>query len=128
LRLLTVLLSAAAVLATAQAAAAQPAPPADDAVCLLDMVALSNSSNPEAQRAGQEGVLFFVGRISAHTPGFDFSRLKTMAATMNAQAAQAALQQTCGPLLQNYMQKLDAALSPPASAPAPAPATPPNVH
>lgn len=72
------------------------------------------------QRAGQEGVLFFVGRISAHDPGFDFARLKAMGQSMSAQAAQSELQQKCGPMLQRYMKQLETALNssaPPASAP-----------
>ena len=83
------------------------------------MVALSNDSQPEAQRAGQEGVLFFAGRISAHDPSFDFVRLKTMADSMNPQTAQTELQQTCGPMVQRYMQQVEVALSPP-STPSPA--------
>ncbi len=110
-----------ATMAVASVASAQPAAPsADDARCLLDMVVLSNSSAPEAQRAGQEGVLFFVGRISAHDPGFDFARLKAMGQSMSAQAAQSELQQKCGPMLQRYMKQLETALNssaPPASAP-----------
>jgi hypothetical protein len=88
------------------------------------MVALSNSSTPDAQRAGQDGVVFFVGRISAHEPGFDFARLKTMAQTMNAQTAQTELQQKCGPMVQRYMQQLETALAPPPGAAT----TPPAAH
>jgi hypothetical protein len=115
LRLFIVTLCAAA--AVASMARAQPAASssAEDAKCLLDMVALSNSSTPEAQRAGQEGVVFFVGRISAHDPGFDFARLKAMSQSLNAQTAQTELQQKCGPMIQRYMQQLETALSPPAA-------------
>jgi hypothetical protein len=119
LRLFIVTLCAAA--AVASVASAQPAasPSADDAKCLLVMVALSNSSEPQAQRAGQAGVAFFVGRISAHDPRFDFARLKAMGQNLNAQTAQTELQQKCGPLVQRYMQQLQSALAPapPASAP-----------
>ena len=119
MRLFIVTLCATA--AVASVASAQPAAPStEDARCLLDMVALSNSSAPEAKRAGQEGVLFFAGRISAHDPGFDFARLKAMGQNMSAQTAQSELQQKCGPMLQRYMQQLQTALSPsapPASAP-----------
>ena len=119
MRLFIVTLCATA--AVASVASAQPAAPsADDAKCLLDMVALSNSSAPEAQRAGRDGVLFFVGRISAHDPGFDFARLRAMSQNMNAQTAQTELQQKCGPMFQRYMTQLETALSPsapPASAP-----------
>ena len=113
--------AAVASVAVASVARAQPAAPsADDAKCLLDMVALANSSEPAAQRSGQAGVVFFVGRISARDPGFDFARLKTMGQNMSAQTVQADLQQKCGPLVQRYMQELQTALSPsapPASAP-----------
>ena len=82
MRLFIVTLCATA--AVASVASAQPAasPSADDAKCLLDMVALSNSSAQGAQRVGQEGVIFFVGRISAHDPGFDFARLPAGAKTI----------------------------------------------
>jgi len=123
LRLLIATLCATA--AVASVASAQPAAPsADDAKCLLDMVALSNSSTPEAQRAGQEGVLFFVGRISANDPGFDFARLKAMSQNMNAQTAQSELQQKCGPLFERYMKQFATALG----APAPPASTPPAAH
>jgi hypothetical protein len=124
LRLFIVTLCATA--AVASVASAQPAasPSADDAKCLLDMVALSNSSAQGAQRVGQEGVIFFVGRISAHDPGFDFARLKVMGQNMNAQTAQNELQQKCGPMMQRYMQQLQTALSPPA----PPASAPPASH
>jgi hypothetical protein len=88
------------------------------------MVALSNSSTPESQRLGQEGVLFFVGRISAHDPGFDFASLKAMSQNMSTQTAQSELQQKCGPMFQRYMKQLEAALSPPA----PPASAPPAAH
>ena len=124
MRLFIVTLCATA--AVASVASAQPAasPSADDAKCLLDMVALSNSSAQGAQRVGQEGVIFFVGRISAHDPGFDFARLKVMGQNMNAQTAQNELQQKCGPMMQRYMQQLQTALSPPA----PPASAPPAAH
>jgi hypothetical protein len=123
LRLFIVTLCATA--AVASLASAQPAASsADDAKCVLDMVALSNSSTPEAQRAGQEGVLFFVGRISAHEPSFDFARLKAMSQNMSAQAAQSELQQKCGPMFQRYMKQFATALSPPA----PPASAPPAAH
>ena len=124
MRLFIVTLCATA--AVASVASAQPAasPSADDAKCLLDMVALSNSSAQGAQRVGQEGVIFFVGRISAHDPGFDFARLKVMGQNMNAQTAQNELQQKCGPMMQRYMQQLQTALSPPA----PPASAPPASH
>ena len=120
MRLFIITLCATA--AVASVASAQPAasPSAEDAKCLLDMVALSNSSEPEAQRSGQAGAVFFVGRISAHDPGFDFARLKAMGQNMNAQTVQVELQQKCGPLVQRYMQQLQTALrpsAPPVSAP-----------
>jgi hypothetical protein len=116
---------ATAALAFAGAADAQPSPasPAlDDARCILVMMSLANSTDTNAQRFGQDGVAFFTARVAAFDPGFDFTRLKSLAASMDAQAAQTALQQRCGPMLQTTMQKLEAALaspSAPSSAPAP---------
>jgi hypothetical protein len=124
LRLFIVALCATATVASAAGAQPTASPSADDAKCLLDMVALSNSSAPAAQRTGQQGVVFFVGRISAHDPGFDFARLKAMGQNMNAQAAQLDLQQKCGPMMQRYMQQLVTALSPPA----PPASAPPAAH
>jgi hypothetical protein len=84
------------------------------------MAALSNASDQNSARAGQIGVVYFAGRVSARDPGFDFSRLRTMASGMNAQSMQAELQQTCGPMLNTVMQKLQAALSSPSASSAPA--------
>lgn len=123
MRLIIVTLCATA--AFASVASAQPAASSpDDAKCLLDMVALSNSTTPQAQRLGQEGVLFFVGRISGRDPGFDFTRLKAMGQNMNAQTAQTELQQKCGPMFQRYMKQFETALSPPA----PPASAPPAAH
>lgn len=122
MRLLAIAFSTA-VLALASTADAQPAKPAapEDAVCLLDMVALSNASTPDAQQIGRDGVAFFAGRISAHDPSFDFARLKTMGQSLNEQTLRTELQQHCGPILQQYMGKVETALSPPAPAATPTP-------
>jgi len=119
----------AATLALAASAQAQPAthaPAESDARCLLAMVALSNSSDQNAARMGQAGVVYFAGRLSIRDPNFNFARLKSMAATMTPQSAQADLQQHCGPLLSTAIQNLQAALAPPASQapPSGAPAAP----
>jgi hypothetical protein len=117
----------AATLALATSAQAQPRTPSptdSDARCLLAMVALSNSSDQNAARMGQAGVVYFAGRLSVREPTFNFARLKPMAATMNPQSAQADLQQHCGPLLNTAIRNLQSALSPPA-AQSPAPAAPP---
>jgi hypothetical protein len=129
LRLFAVSLSAAA-MAFAPAAYAQPTagPASDDAKCLLEMVVLSNSSAPEAQRAGEAGIVFFVGRISVRDPNFDFARLKTMAQALNPQTAQTDLQQRCGPMVQSNMQRLEAALGAPPAQSAPSAPTPPKAH
>jgi len=108
----------------ASMANAQPrtTPTADDERCLLEMVALSNATDPNAQKAGQGGVAYFVGRITAREPNFDFARLKQVAQTMEDKAADAELQQRCGPLFQKSMQSLATALSAPApSSGSPAP-------
>jgi phosphate-selective porin len=124
LRLFSVTLFATAAIASVTSAQPAASPAADDAKCLLDMVALSNASAPEAQHAGQAGVAFFVGRISAHDPAFDFARLKAMGQNMNAQTAETDLQQKCGPMMQRYLQQLQTALSPPA----PPASAPPAAH
>jgi hypothetical protein len=111
-------------LASATAAAAQPAPApqtVEDAHCLLAMVALSNASDATAQHFAQGGIIFFTGRLAARDPNFDFNRLKSMAATMDAQSAQTDLQR-CGPMFQNAMKQLDTALGGPAAPPS----TPPR--
>jgi len=134
MRLFESICFAATAFALASAAQAQPAatsPTTSDARCLLAMVALSNSTDPNQQRLGQGGIIYFTGRIAGRDPGFDFASLKTLAAKMDMQAAQTDLQQHCGPMFNKSMQQLGSALSPPAGstppAPAPArPATPPK--
>lgn len=117
----------AAIFASTAAAHAQPSPtsPAmEDARCLLEMAALTNSKDPNAQHLGQEGVIYFTGRVAARDPNFDFARLKPLAATLNAQSAQTDLQQRCGPMFNKSMQQLEAALAPPAAGATPPPAPP----
>lgn len=122
----------AATLAAASAAAAQtPAASGTtaDAHCLLAMVALSNSDDQTAQRVGQDGIVFYAGRIAAQDPNFDFGKLKSMATGLQPQTVQTELQQRCGPMLQKVMRQLEAALAPPPGAAPPAgakPATPPK--
>jgi hypothetical protein len=123
----------AASLAIAAAASAQtPASSSqEDARCLLVMVGLTNSSDQNAQRFGANGVVFYTGRLTARDPNYDFNRLKAMAASMNAQAAQTEFQQRCGPTLQTSMKKLETALAPPAGSTPPAakpPAAKPPAH
>jgi|WetSurMetagenome_2_1015567.scaffolds.fasta_scaffold108578_3 hypothetical protein len=113
-----------ALVSTAEAQPSAPTPAMEDARCLLAMVALSNSSDQRQQRLGQNGAVFFAARLKAHDPSFAFSRLKSIATTMNAQTAQTDLQQRCGPMFNNTMQELETALAPPASA-TPRSATPP---
>jgi hypothetical protein len=115
--------------APAAPAAPPPATPeASDERCLLAMLALSNASDQSASQMGQTGVLFFAGRLKGRDPNFDFKKLKPVATTMNAQTAQADLQQRCGPMVSTSLQQLQAALAPPASQatpPAAKPSTPP---
>ena len=120
-----------AVAFSSAAAAAQPPAAADtpamaDARCLLEMVALSNATDPSAQRLGQGGIIYFTGRIAAREPNFDFARIKTLAETMDMKAAQTDLQQRCGPMFKASMQQLETTLAPPpgAAPPAGAPASP----
>ena len=128
MRLLAAMCSAwtFALVSAVQAQPAAPSPTTEDARCLLAMVALSNSTDANQQRIGQSGAVFFAGRIMGREPTFAFTRLKAIAATMNAQTAQTDLQQRCGPLFNKSMKDLESALAPPASAaPRPPPAPPP---
>jgi hypothetical protein len=106
------------------AAVAATPPPAQsgtpDERCLLAMIALSNSTEQEAARMGQTGVLFYAGRLKGRDPNFDFARLKSVAVTMDGQSAQTELQQRCGPTLNASIQQLQTALAPPASKTPPA--------
>jgi hypothetical protein len=116
----------ALVSAAAEAQPSATSPTMEDARCLLAMVALSNSTDANQQRIGQTGAVYFAGRIAARDPSFAFSRLKSIATTMDAKTAQTDLQQRCGPELNKSMQDLQTALAPPASATTPrAPAAPP---
>ena len=125
--LLATSLLAAATAAQAQTSAASPV--MADARCLLAMVALTHSSDANAQRMGQGGAIFFAGRIQGRDPSFDFARLKTIAATMDMKTAQTDLQQHCGPAFNKSIKDLDTALAPPAAAAAPAaPPLPPSPH
>lgn len=127
MRLFESICFAATAFALASAAQAQPAattPTGSDARCLLAMVALSNSTDPDQQRLGQGGIIYFTGRIAGRDPGFDFASLKTLATKMDMQAAQTDLQQHCGPMFNKSMQQLGSALSPPAGSAPPAAAKP----
>jgi hypothetical protein len=112
--------------------AAVPAPAASkadtgvtgDVRCLLVMTALA--SNKERQQAGQVGVYFFAGRISARAPGYDLtSAVKAQAPTLGPQQLQAELQR-CGPMVATAAQNTQAAITSlrPPGAPAPTPAAP----
>jgi hypothetical protein len=128
-------LAVAAAAAPASAATALKAPAAapvskadtgvtGDVRCLLVMTALA--SNKERQQAGQVGVYFFAGRISARAPGYDLtSAVKAQAPTLGPQQLQAELQR-CGPIVAAASQGAQAAIASlrPPGAPAPAPAAP----
>lgn len=117
MRLLLVTLAAAA-FAGVTAAQAQPStasPTMADERCLLGMVLLSNTNDPNQQRLGSAGVAYFTGRIAAREPNFDFGRLKSLAASIDPQSVQTDLQQHCGPMFAKSMQQVGAALAPPAS-------------
>jgi len=132
MRLLLATSLIAAALAPAATALAQPAAAgSEDARCLLAMVALSNVDDPKAQHLAQGGIIYFTGRIAGHEPNYDFGKLKALAASMDMKAAQADLQNRCIPAFKASMQKVEAALTPPAgatppAAPAKPPATPPK--
>lgn len=112
----------AAALTFSAAAQAQPSstsPTMADARCLLAMVALSNADDPNQQRMGQGGAIYFMGRIAGRDPNFDFATLRSMATTLDLKTAQADLQQRCGPMFNKSMQQVGDALAPPAGANAP---------
>lgn len=104
---------AAAALAFVTAASAQSAAPGEtggDARCLLAMVALTTSTSPSDQAYGEVGTVYFMGRIAARDPGFDFAQLRSLAATIDAKSALADLRQTCSPAFQKSMAQLTDAL------------------
>lgn len=103
----------------AQAQPSSTSPTMADARCLLAMVALSNSDDPNQQRMGQGGAIYFMGRIAGRDPNFDFATLRSMATTLDLKAAQADLQQHCGPMFNKSMQQVADALAPPPGANAP---------
>jgi hypothetical protein len=107
------LASAMIIFAVATVASAQPvAAPltSDDARCLLAMVALSNSDDPNSKGFGEGGIIYFVGRIAATDPKFDLGRLRSIAATMDPESVQADLAH-CGPMFQASMEQLADALA-----------------
>jgi hypothetical protein len=110
---LLVALSVSFALAAASSPARSAALAAEgaDARCLLAMVALSNSTNPNDQAYGQVGVVYFMGRIAARDPGFDFASLRALAGTMDAKSVHADLQQSCSPMFQKSMAQLADALA-----------------
>ena len=135
--LLAALTLAAAVAPAAAAPAvkrAAAAPAADgvasDVRCLMTMIAFGQDKT--RQQAGQIGVDFFSGRISARAPGLDLAAAMKAEAPKLGQAQLQAELQRCGPLVAGASTKLQAALTalrppgaPPAgAAPAPAPAGP----
>lgn len=111
-----------------------------DVRCLLTMVAFTNV-NKEHPQAGQFGIYFFAGRISARAPGLDLvAAVKAEAPTLGPQQLQTELQR-CGPIVNVAAQGFQTAigsLRPPGSpppapagaipgaAPAPSAATPPK--
>jgi hypothetical protein len=128
-----VALPAAAAPAVKHATAA-PAPAADgvtsDVRCLMTMIAFGQDKT--RQQAGQIGVYFFAGRISARAPGLDLAAAMKAEAPKLGQAELQAELQRCGPLVAASSTKMQAALTvlrppgaPPAGAsPAPVPAPP----
>ena len=120
----------------AAAATGKPAPVAaagggvaSDVRCLMTMIAFGQDKT--RQQAGQVGVYFFSGRISARAPGFDLaSAMKTEAPKLGQAQLQAELKR-CGPMVAASSQSLQAALAslrPPGAPPASpaAPVSPPT--
>jgi hypothetical protein len=132
--LLAALTLAAAVAPAAAAPAVKHAPAADgvtsDVRCLMTMIAFGQDKT--RQQAGQIGVYFFSGRISARAPGLDLAAAMKAEAPKLGQAELQAELQRCGPMVAASSTKMQAALTalrppgaPPAgAAPAPAPAGP----
>ena len=124
----TALGASAAAQAQTPPATPPPTPEVSDERCLLVMIALSNADDETASRMGKTGALFFAGRLKGRDPNFDFAKLKSVAATMNAQTAQDDLQKRCGPIVTGALQQLETALGgaqPPAAKPGAKPSTPP---
>jgi hypothetical protein len=113
-------------------AAAATAPAAEgvnsDVRCLMTMIAFGQDKT--RQQAGQIGVYFFSGRISARAPGIDLAAAMKAEAPKLGQAELQAELQRCGPMVAASSTKMQAALialRPPGApplAPAPAPAAP----
>jgi hypothetical protein len=129
--LLAALLLAAAVSPAAAATAVKRAPSAApagggveaDVRCLMTMIAFGQDKT--RQQAGQVGVYFFSGRISARAPGYDLaSGMKAQAPTLGPAELQAELKR-CGPMVAASSQSLQAALTSLRPAGAPPPASPP---
>jgi len=100
---------------------------AADVRCLLTMVAFTQDKT-KAQ-AGQVGVFFFGGRLSAEAPGLDLGAAMRAEAPKLTPATLPDELKRCGAVVGAFSQKLQGALGglrpagapPPAAAPAPAP-------
>jgi hypothetical protein len=93
-----------------------------DVRCLMTMVAFGRDKT--RQQAGQLGVYYFAGRISARAPGLDLaSAIKAEAPKLGLPELQAELKR-CGPMVSSSSQAVQAALNRlrPPGAPPPAPA------
>jgi pyruvate dehydrogenase E2 component (dihydrolipoamide acetyltransferase) len=103
-----------------------------DVRCLMTMIAFGQDKT--RQQAGQIGVYFFSGRISARAPGLDLAAAMKAEAPKLGQAELQAELQRCGPMVAASSTKLQAALvslrppgpPPPAAAPSAAPAPTPT--
>jgi hypothetical protein len=93
----------------------------------MAMLALSNSDDAEQQRFGGAGASYFLGRVLAAEPNYDFARLKSVGANLNERAVEADLRQHCGPAFMQALGKMVAALpgAHTMSAATPAPSLPP---
>jgi hypothetical protein len=111
------------------AAAAAAGGVTSDVRCLMTMIAFGQDKT--RQQAGQIGVYFFSGRISARAPGFDLAAAMKAEAPKLGQAELQAELKRCGPIVATSSQNLQAAINglrppgpPPGAAPAPAAAAP----
>ncbi len=102
-----------------------------DVQCLLTMYALSQDK--QRQQAAVLGAYFFLGRISARSPGINLpAAVKAEAAKMQGKSLTEEAKR-CGPMVEGGMRALQASFGGPRPAPsgaapgtAPAPAPPPT--
>ncbi|HLZ76601.1 hypothetical protein [Phenylobacterium sp.] len=90
-----------------------------DVRCLLTMYALGRDK--QRQQAALLGVYFFIGRISARSPGIDLpAAVKTEAAKLQGKPLNDEAKR-CGAMVEGGMRALQASFGPPQAAPGASP-------